>query len=87
MKSRAEELLGREHVLMKQFPSLGGEDFQYFIDASTHGGAFYPLGCGNSAKGITAALHNQQFDVDERCIPLGMLLQTNFVLDLLRKKD
>lgn len=87
MKSRAEELLGREHVLMKQFPSLGGEDFQYFIDASTHGGAFYHLGCGNSAKGVTATLHNQQFDVDERCIPLGMLLQTNFVLDLLRKKD
>lgn len=87
MKSRAEELLGREHVLMKQFPSLGGEDFQYFIDASTHGGAFYHLGCGNSAKGVTAALHNQQFDVDERCIPLGMLLQTNFVLDLLQKKD
>ena len=85
MKARAEELLGKEHVLMKQFPSLGGEDFSYFIDGSKKGGAFYHLGCGNSKQGVTAALHNQQFDVDERCIPLGIRLQMAFVLDLLQK--
>lgn len=85
MKARAEQLLGKGHVLMKQFPSLGGEDFSYFIDASAKGGAFYHLGCGNSAKGITAALHNQQFDVDEACIPLGIELQMQFLLDLLTK--
>lgn len=85
MKERAEQMLGKEHVLMKQFPSLGGEDFSYFIDASSKGGAFYHLGCGNSEKGITAALHNQQFDVDEKCIPLGIELQMNFLMDLLTK--
>ena len=85
MKARAEELLGKEHVLMKQFPSLGGEDYSYFIDGSKKGGAFYHLGCGNSKQGVTAALHNQQFDVDERCIPLGIRLQMAFVLDLLQK--
>lgn len=85
MKAKAEELLGREHVLMKQFPSLGGEDFSYFIDGSKKGGAFYHLGCGNSAKGVTAALHNQQFDVDEACIPLGIRLQMEFLLELLEK--
>ena len=42
-------------------------------------------GCGNSAKGITAALHNQQFDVDEDCIPLGIQLQMTFLMDLLQK--
>lgn len=85
MKAKAEELLGSEHVLMKKYPSLGGEDFQYFIDASARGGAFYHLGCGNSEKGITAALHNQQFDVDERCIPLGIELQMSFLMELLTK--
>ena len=85
MKARAEELLGKEHVLMKQFPSLGGEDFSYFIDGSKKGGAFYHLGCGNSKQGVTAALHNQQFDVDERCIPLGIRPQMAFVLGLLQK--
>lgn len=82
---RAKELLGAEHVLMKQFPSLGGEDFSYFIDGSKKGGGFYQLGCGNSARGITAGLHNNGFDVDERCIPLGMRLQTEFLLELLKK--
>ena len=85
MKARAEEMLGREHVLMKQFPSLGGEDFSYFIDGSKKGGAFYHLGCGNTEKGITAALHNQKFDVDEACIPLGIELQMTFLMDLLQK--
>jgi amidohydrolase len=85
MKARSEELLGADHVLMKQFPSLGGEDFSYFIDGSKKGGAFYHLGCGKTAKGITAALHNQQFDVDEDCIPLGIQLQMTFLMDLLQK--
>lgn len=83
MKAKAEAILGKEHVLMKKYPSLGGEDFQYFIDASARGGAFYHLGCGNGAKGITAALHNQQFDVDESCIPLGIELQMSFLMELL----
>ena len=87
MKECAEEMLGREHVLMKQFPSLGGEDFSYFIDGSAHGGAFYHLGCGNSAKGITAALHNQQFDVDEGCIPVGIALQMKILLKLLTREE
>ena len=85
MKETAEEMLGREHVLMKQFPSLGGEDFSYFIDGSAKGGAFYHLGCGHTAKGITAALHNQKFDVDEDCIPLGIKLQMAFIQKLLAK--
>ena len=85
MKARSEEMLGADHVLMKQFPSLGGEDFSYFIDGSKKGGAFYHLGCGNTAKGITAALHNQQFDVDEACSPLGIQLQMTFLMDLLQK--
>lgn len=86
IRENAVRLLGEDHVLMKQYPSLGGEDFQYFSDASTRGGAFYHLGCGNREKGITAALHNQQFDVDERCIPVGIELQLNILMELLTKK-
>ena len=33
----------------------------------------------------SAALHNQQFDVDEDCIPLGLQLQMTFLMDLLQK--
>ena len=86
IRENACRLLGGDHVLMKQYPSLGGEDFQYFSDASAWGGAFYHLGCGNREKGITAALHNQQFNVDERCIPVGIELQLNILMELLTKK-
>ena len=85
MRDKATELLGKEHIQMKKYPSLGGEDFSYFIDGSKKGGAFYHLGCGDSAHGVTAGLHNKEFDVDERCIPLGMRLQTEFLLGLLAK--
>ena len=47
---------------------------------------YRPVGCGNREKGITAALHNQQFDVDERCIPVGIELQLNILMELLTKK-
>ena len=84
MLRKAEEILGKEHVVLKKQPSMGGEDFSYFIDGSKKGGAFYNLGCGNAAKGITAGLHNKEFDVDESCIGVGMRMQTEFLLELLK---
>ena len=39
------------------------------------------------AKGITAALHNQQFDVDEGCIPVGIALQMKILLKLLTREE
>lgn len=85
MRGKASEILGEEHVFLKKQPSMGGEDFSYFIDGSKKGGAMYHLGCGNAAKGITAGLHNREFDVDEGCIAVGMRLQTEFLLALLKK--
>lgn len=85
MREKAEKILGSEHIFMKKQPSMGGEDFSYFIDGSRKGGAFYHLGCGNAEKGITAGLHNRGFDVDEDCIPLGIRLQAEFLLELLKK--
>jgi len=62
---------------------MGAEDFSYYIEEAK--GAFYHLGCGNQAKGITASLHNKNFDVDENCIKTGVQLQTECILALLRK--
>lgn len=85
MREKAVTLLGEECVHIKKQPSMGGEDFSYFIDGSNKGGAFYHLGCGNAEKGITAGLHNRGFDVDESCIAVGMRLQAEFLLELLKK--
>jgi len=79
----AQEHLGPEKVKHKEYPSLGAEDFSFFLNEAP--GAFYHLGCGNKEKGITAAIHSKDFDVDEDCLSLGMFLDI-CVLDKLLQR-
>lgn len=72
IKELAETHLGRDKVRMKEFPSMGAEDFSFFLNEAK--GAFYHLGCGNKAKGITAPTHSNTFDIDESCLSLGVFL-------------
>ncbi len=74
--------LGEENIHLKDAPSLGVEDFSFFLNHAP--GAFYHLGCGCKEKGITAPLHNPQFDIDERALALGFELQTAIVGRLLQ---
>lgn len=83
IKENALKLLGNEHVVFKEFPSLGAEDFSYFADVCK--GGFFHLGCGNSNKGINANIHTECFDVDEECLKTGVLLQSENILTLLNK--
>ncbi len=78
----AGQLLGRENLHQKEFPSLGVEDFSFFLEEAP--GAFFHLGCGNRRKGMTAPLHSKEFELDERCIPIGVELQIANVLSLLK---
>ena len=75
----ATQMLGKGHVKVKEEPSMGGEDFSYFI-ANTPG-AFYHIGCTPIDKMPAAALHSPHFLPDERCILTGMLMQTAIVLN------
>ncbi|NLB32632.1 MAG: amidohydrolase, partial [Tissierellia bacterium] len=83
IKENAEKLLGKENVEFKEFPSLGAEDFSYFIDAAK--GAFFHLGCGNEERGITSPIHTEHFDIDEECLKVGVKLQVENILTLLNK--
>lgn len=75
------KMLGKENIIYKEFPSLGVEDFSYFLDKAK--GAFYHLGCANKEKNITAPNHNSSFDIDEDCLAIGARLQTAITLQLL----
>ncbi len=77
----AGELLGAENVKWKAKPSMGVEDFSYFI--AERPGAFYHLGCGNAAAGITAPLHSSAFTLDEDCLPIGAAMQACLALGFL----
>ena len=79
----ATEVLGSEHIHPKKFPSLGVEDFSFFLEKAK--GVFYHLGCANKEKGITSPLHSQDFDIDEACLKLGVELQAELALRLLKR--
>ena len=77
------ELLGKQNIVFKEFPSLGVEDFSYFLDKAK--GAFYHIGCGNKTQNITAPNHNSSFDIDEDCLQIGVQLQVINTLKLLKE--
>ena len=70
-------LLGAENVSRREEPSMGGEDFSYFVAEAP--GAFYHLGCASSQPAPT--LHSRDFQLDENCLPIGVAMQCALVLD------
>jgi amidohydrolase len=66
----AASLLGAEHV--HEGRTTGSEDMCHFLQAAP--GAFFMLGGGNEARGITWPHHHPKFDFDEACLPLGIEL-------------
>ena len=70
-------LLGTENARLRESPSMGGEDFSYFVAKAP--GAFWHLGC--AAATPAPPLHNRAFAPDERCLPIGAALQAALVLD------
>ena len=64
--------------IFKENPSMGGEDFSFFVENSK--GAFFHLGCGNKEKKITSLIHTEDFDIDERCLSIGAIMHVLNVL-------
>ena len=62
----ARELCGAERVRIEDQPTMGTEDFGYFIQAVP--GAFYHVGVGNPELGAVHPLHSPKFTADERSL-------------------
>lgn len=80
IKENVSDLLGVDKLIMRKQPSLGAEDFSFFLEKCK--GAFYHLGCRNTVKGITSPLHTSTFDIDEDCLPIGVMLHVSNVFKL-----
>ena len=59
--------------------SSGGEDFSFF--SSVKPGCMFKLGVRNAEKGITYALHQDHFDIDEAALEIGVKIFLQFVQD------
>jgi amidohydrolase len=76
------DLLGSDHSQPKE-KGMGAEDFAVF--AQMVPGAMFRLGCrieGDERKG-----HNPRFDIDERCLPIGVAILAEAALRLLRQES
>ena len=73
----AEELFGEENTVELLHPSMGGEDFAFFLENVP--GAFIWLGVGEDVSG----LHTPQFAFDEEILPQGSALLVALALESL----
>ncbi|MDK2959573.1 MAG: hypothetical protein PWP47_1617 [Synergistaceae bacterium] len=64
----AEGVLGKENVAVLTEPSMGVDDFSYFLQRIP--GCYFMLGTG-TGKGEDAPLHSPRFRPDERCLSVG----------------
>lgn len=67
-------------ALTKETPSLGADSFGDLTVCAP--GLYYDLGCGMGPD--APPIHTENFDVDERCLPLGAYLQAMLALDALK---
>jgi amidohydrolase len=73
----AGDLLGEENAIELASPSMGAEDFAYFLEKIP--GAFIWLGVGEDVSG----LHTSTFAFDEEILPRGSALLTALALESL----
>jgi metal-dependent amidase/aminoacylase/carboxypeptidase family protein len=71
---------GQVRIMYASIPYFG-EDFAVFLEEIP--GAMFFLGVGNAEKGIRAANHSPDYDVDEEGIVVGTKAMTNVILDYL----
>ncbi|KAI7246726.1 hypothetical protein KC345_g12034, partial [Hortaea werneckii] len=69
MLGAARKVLGDTQAYLLEEPSLAGEDFGWYLDQVP--GAFAFIGCGNPEQGITHALHQPRFNIDEAVLVHG----------------
>lgn len=81
VKDTGESLLGEDNIIEINEPSLGVEDFAYFLNEVE--GAYYRLGCRNEDKGIIHDGHHDRFNIDEDCLLIGVAMQVSNVIKFL----
>ncbi|MGM0437959.1 MAG: M20 metallopeptidase family protein [Bacillota bacterium] len=81
MEEVISEMLGAENIYHMEKPSMGGEDFAYYLQEVP--GSFVYLGSENPEKGIIHPGHSPKFNIDEDILVIGVELFSRAVLKYL----
>jgi amidohydrolase len=75
------EAIGEENIVTGWHNPIA-DDFAFY--STTGAGCYILIGTRNEAKGITAAWHTSEYDMDEDALPLGVQIISGTVLELLK---
>ncbi|MDP2983597.1 MAG: M20 family metallopeptidase [Candidatus Latescibacter sp.] len=78
VRDAVRETLGPENIVEMKTPTMGGEDFSFFLEKIP--GAYFKLGVGDRFP-----LHNPAFDFDDRAIPVGIGVMTGVAVRFLER--
>jgi len=78
------DVLGRKSIVEIDEPSMGGEDFAYFVNAVP--GMMMRLGVRNKQMGFTHPWHHPKFDLDERALWMGAAVMARAAMMCLERK-
>lgn len=81
VEANATAMVGKDHIIIEKEPDLCCEDFSYF--ALEKPGCYFHLGCYSEGNGPRVDLHHPQFTIDERCLIMGVRLQSANILSIL----
>lgn len=81
LKASASSLLGEDCVLVMASPTLGTEDFAFFLEKVP--GTFFQLGSGFSEGTKNYPLHSAHFSIDESCLPIAAAIHAQAAYDFL----
>ncbi len=79
----ARRLVGEDNVNELHEPSMGGEDFAYYLEKKP--GSFLWLGGRNKNQKTIYYNHNPKFDIDESSLIVGTAMHINIVNEFLNK--
>jgi len=77
----ARNVLGSDKVFEIARPSMGGEDFSFYLKEVP--GTYFFLGTKNEEKGLTKSIHHPEYNIDEDILPLGVELFCNTAIEYL----
>ncbi|MCG8686262.1 MAG: M20 family metallopeptidase [Desulfobacterales bacterium] len=80
IRKNGELLLGKDNVVREKYPSMGVEDFAFYLESIP--GAIFSLGTRGEDETTSHPVHTNLFDVDETAMVYGVALQTMNVLAL-----
>ncbi|QMS85322.1 M20 metallopeptidase family protein [Candidatus Xianfuyuplasma coldseepsis] len=78
----AKEVVGEDHALWASEPSMGGEDFSYYLQKKP--GSYFWLGGRDPKQETIYYNHNPKFDVDESSFVIGMAMHVNIAFEFLK---